>query len=263
MQKQKVGYLITGFIMGMALMMALTPISAATDTITAFLRPGFQFFFDEEAKPLPEGQTVLVYEGRSYVPARFVAENLGAEVIWDDVTKSIFITSPEPVIEEPEEVEEEPEEEIIDEPEEEPEEDLQPSGNYLRLPVVKRYRDFEIGATFVALRDQEYISGDLFIPATRIYIELENKQSTPLQIRQGETKAIVDGKEYFTSDVSFSYRDDIWYRDVRKDQIAEGYLVIPDIPKDAEKMKLFIEILENDFRQNTQTIELDILLDLN
>ncbi|WP_018130744.1 copper amine oxidase N-terminal domain-containing protein [Effusibacillus pohliae] len=46
----------------------------------------FKFKFDGVEKSLPEGFTVLEYNGRTYVPARFVAENLGAKVDWDGST---------------------------------------------------------------------------------------------------------------------------------------------------------------------------------
>ncbi|MDW7671878.1 MAG: copper amine oxidase N-terminal domain-containing protein [Bacillota bacterium] len=259
MNKQNKRYLIMGLVLGIMLTLSLSPISAATDTISAFLRPGFQFFFDGEYAPLPEGQTVLVYEGRSYVPARFVAEQLGADVLWNEATRSIFITSPEPVVIEPEEPEvEEPEEE---EPEEE--ETTQPSGNYRRLPVTQRLRDMEISIVEVMLPDEEYDPYYTRLSGTRIFIEMENTGSSPLQIVQAETKAIVDGVEYFAKDISAAYRDTTWYSDVRRDDVVDGYLVIPLIPEDSERMKLYVTILNNDYTQSTRVVELDVLLELD
>lgn len=37
----------------------------------------------------------MILRDRTLVPIRFVSENLGCKVSWDDVTKSVFITSPE------------------------------------------------------------------------------------------------------------------------------------------------------------------------
>ncbi|GAE88535.1 copper amine oxidase N-terminal domain-containing protein [Acetivibrio straminisolvens] len=38
-----------------------------------------------------------ITDGRTFVPLRFVSENCGAEVAWDDSTKSVYITLPENV----------------------------------------------------------------------------------------------------------------------------------------------------------------------
>lgn len=37
--------------------------------------------------------TAAVKNGRTYVPIRFVSENLGATVVWDDATSTVFITT--------------------------------------------------------------------------------------------------------------------------------------------------------------------------
>jgi hypothetical protein len=71
----------------------MAPISAMSETIMAYLRPGFRFEFNGTAVPLPAGQTVLVHEGRSYVPARFIAEQMGGAVLWDETNQLIRITS--------------------------------------------------------------------------------------------------------------------------------------------------------------------------
>ena len=82
-----------GLVFGILLMISISPIVAASHTIVAFMRPEFQFYFDGKPTPIPAGQTVLVYEGRSYVPARFVAENMGGDVLWEESTQRIYVTS--------------------------------------------------------------------------------------------------------------------------------------------------------------------------
>ncbi|MCL1863583.1 MAG: copper amine oxidase N-terminal domain-containing protein [Defluviitaleaceae bacterium] len=42
--------------------------------------------------PLPDGMGVAVIEGgRTFVPARYVSEILGAQVRWDDASRAVYI----------------------------------------------------------------------------------------------------------------------------------------------------------------------------
>jgi hypothetical protein len=66
--------------------------AAGLPTVTAFLDANIAFIFDGERRTLPPDTTVLVYQNRTYVPTRFVAESLGAKVDWDAPTKTIRFT---------------------------------------------------------------------------------------------------------------------------------------------------------------------------
>lgn len=65
-----------------------------------------KFFVNgEKVRTLP-GQQAFVYNGRTYVPLRFVAESLGCSVDWDRVTSSVYMTiTPDdiPAVPEPDE----------------------------------------------------------------------------------------------------------------------------------------------------------------
>ncbi len=257
MKKDQRRYLVLGLVLGILLTMSLSPISAATHTITAFLRPDFQFFFDGEAETPPEGQTVLVYEGRSYVPARFVAENMGGTVLWDEVGKNIFISLPEPVVIEPEEPE-------VEEPKEEEEPEVsQPSGNYRRLPVTSRTRDLTVTADLLTLSDSDnYTSGGARVFTSRLYLLVDNEGDYPIELRQVESRFIVDGVEFLTSDISPAYYDTEWYEHIQADNDKEGYIVLPDIPEDSEEMKVYLKFVTYDYLQTEREIVLDIRLEL-
>ena len=45
--------------------------------------------FNGEEKALPEGQSLFIYNGSSYVPVRFLAESVGTEIGWDPTTKTV------------------------------------------------------------------------------------------------------------------------------------------------------------------------------
>nr|WP_281378785.1 copper amine oxidase N-terminal domain-containing protein [Paenibacillus phyllosphaerae] len=67
--------------------------ASESTAVTAFLMNAVKFKFDGEEKKLDSGYSVLSYKNATYVPARFVAEQLGAKVVWDSKTQSILIDS--------------------------------------------------------------------------------------------------------------------------------------------------------------------------
>lgn len=89
MKKHK--QLIVGILIGG--IAASTGITFAAQNVMSELADYVKFKFDGSEKQIPEGFTVLMYNDRTYVPARFVAENLGAKVDWDGNTNTVIITS--------------------------------------------------------------------------------------------------------------------------------------------------------------------------
>ena len=272
---------IMGLIIGALTMVSVGVFanSSAHQQITAWLVNNVQFIFNGEYKSIPEEYGgVIIYQDRTYVPTRFIAENLDAEVNWDDATRTVQITSqPCPVCPQlPEAKEEELEDENIEETktleqeevtkEDEKKQDTgQPEGNYTKTPVTKYYEDMEVTVSLVNLTNEFGIehTKDIAPNHTRIHLRVENFDHTPLQVQQTKTKAIVDGKEYTTNKVPTYQLDEKWYRDIRKDDVVQGYIPLPLLPEDAKEMKLFIYILENDWKQTEREIECDIALDLD
>lgn len=50
-----------------------------------------KFVFDGVEKKLPADQTGFIYQGRTYVPLRFVSESLGKEVSWEGASQTAYI----------------------------------------------------------------------------------------------------------------------------------------------------------------------------
>jgi hypothetical protein len=84
--------LFAGMIIGG--MVATTGIAAADpNSVTAIIEDWVKFQFNGVEKSIPEGFDVLNYNGRVYVPARFIAEQLGGTVDWDSNTQTVKINS--------------------------------------------------------------------------------------------------------------------------------------------------------------------------
>ena len=148
--------LIIGIIIGLLCALPAGVLASTSAWVSALLAGDIAFQFDGQGEVLPAGYTVLLYENRTYVPARFVAERLGAAVGWDQETKTVKInTKPcaeclvlqkekqalEKVVKEQEEKIKALEEKVKKLEEEkgknEPSAEGQPVGNYQKLPLTR------------------------------------------------------------------------------------------------------------------------------
>lgn len=85
--------LVIGLVLGSMITGAGAAAASQSTAISAFLKDGITFKFNGEEKKLEDGYSVLNYKNSTYVPARFVAEELGATVKWDNKTQTISIDS--------------------------------------------------------------------------------------------------------------------------------------------------------------------------
>ncbi len=52
-----------------------------------------KYFINGESKAPLRGQEGFIFNGRTYVPLRFIAESLSCDVVWEGATSSIYLTS--------------------------------------------------------------------------------------------------------------------------------------------------------------------------
>jgi hypothetical protein len=79
-----------GLICGVSL--AATTAVYASETIQTYLF-SVRYEFNGQTKELDSEYTTLNYNGHAYVPIRFLAENTGATVEYDDATKTIYVVN--------------------------------------------------------------------------------------------------------------------------------------------------------------------------
>ncbi len=60
-------------------------------TITAAINPNIRLLHDGSPAALIEGQPIITYNGRTYLPVRAMAELLGADVNWDEANQTVTI----------------------------------------------------------------------------------------------------------------------------------------------------------------------------
>ncbi|WP_070001114.1 copper amine oxidase N-terminal domain-containing protein [Cellulosilyticum sp. I15G10I2] len=79
---------ISGLMVGAVLMGG---VAHASDTkIEAYLT-SIKYYFNGVEKASPANMGAIVYKNTTYVPLRFVSQNLGKEIVWDEKTNSAYI----------------------------------------------------------------------------------------------------------------------------------------------------------------------------
>lgn len=228
----KFKYLIIGVIIGTTIM-SITTIFAAVEWVKAYQVDNVSFRFGEVFKAVPEDQPTLIYNDRTYVSARFVAENLGAKVEWNEVARVVTFTPPEPVVEEKivyVEVEKETENKAGVE---EKETDV----TYTNLPVSKNTQSAQLTIENIFKYTEH----------TRVTLEMKNtSQSYQTKIKYFNITMNVDGVEYTTRDAPDDATDenmmDVWSPEEKR----TGYITFPKIPENAKNATLKLSIVRLD-----------------
>lgn len=209
-----------------------------------------KYKFNGEEKQLPSGYTTLNYEGHTYVPARFVAEELGAEVDWDVNSNTVIIKNKlenSPVQSENNEQGNNSE---GTESENKPEEtEKKPTVNYKELPTNQT-----LNGVSVELYDVDQ-SNDAY---TTIYFRVKNTNEAPMQLVQSSAYLEIDGKQYKHSEVSPMYKDQSWFIDLNEDDDNEGYITIPKVPNEIKKGTVHVEVIQNDRTQIVTNYDFNI-----
>ncbi len=257
MNKRNNKFLVLGILIGLLSSISIQVFANTNDIVQAYLRNDIKFKFDGNEEKLDEGYAVLNYDSRTYVPARFIAEKLRAEVNWVEETSTIEINSSRLLNgESQEEKNSEIEDDINDIYEEENMQDVNKEETkiYSGVPVSKDLHDKLISVT-----DISYDNGHW-----RVYLKVENKGDTPIQLLQRETKVVVDDKNYTTKYLPIHLLDNKWYNDIKKrdkdsdDDVMKGFITLPEIHKNPEKFDLTFYILQNDGKQEKQEIKFNV-----
>ncbi|WP_343187291.1 stalk domain-containing protein [Anoxynatronum sibiricum] len=244
------------FVAGLLAGSVLTGIAAAQPglSVTATVFNHAQFIFNGEKKPLPEGMTVLNYGGRVYTPARYIAEELGANVGWDPVSQSVLVTWVEP---EPEQIivtlppEEKP---VVEEKEQESEKEvIRPSGDFQRLPIRIQTKDIIVNLPYVRIDERE----------TAFQIETEGRINRPVMIDQRSARMIIDGKEYKHTEVTgvLDQIDQTWFtQNIFEDDKVNGWIRFGPIDEDTEYLIFEVDYVINDNFPERHTLRYEIRL---
>lgn len=197
--------LAAGMVFGLSAQAFADPLIQA---VQAKINPQYHMTFDGVKKDLPEGYEILIYEDRTYVPARIIAEELGATVTWHEETKEIEIVAAKTP-----EIPTVPETESLD---------------YRKLPFTKETEQYKVEA-FLYQKDTN--NGD-----QRVWFRVTNKLDQPLLLNQSSTIFVENKVTYEMNTAEAADYDKRWYKEIKKDEIVEGYILLPRKIKLPEKL---------------------------
>lgn len=252
--------LVTGIVIGVLISTGGTVF--ANSSMAPTIADWVKFKFNGIVKELPSGYTVLSYEGRTYVPARFVAEELGAKVEWNVTSNTVEISKKEEVS--PAEQQEPPKSEEVNQNteesesieseniESEKEQDTAKDVYYEKIPISETLNGVSVEIYDIDQSNYEY---------TLLYFRVKNTKDEPIQFVQSSGYLEAEGKQYKHTDVSSNHskwKDKTWYTDLNEDDDDEGYIMIPKVPNEIKKGTVHVEVLQNDRTQEVTNFDFDL-----
>lgn len=242
---------ISGIIVGGVLLSGGNALAnnASLPSITNWVK----YKINGEEKQLPSGYTTLRYEGHTYVPTRFIAEELGAEVDWNPVTETVEIEQ-QKLTEQEQTEEQQPNDTTNDNDLSNDKEEVSqnPVVDYDELPTSKSLNGVSVEIYNVDQSDYEY---------TKIYFRVKNTKNAPMQFLQATAYLEAEGKKYehkSASSAGLQWKDTTWFTDLKEDDDNEGYVLIPKVPNDVKKGKVHVEVLQNDRVQEVTNYDFNI-----
>ncbi len=249
--------------LGMALGMAVTGgtlvyADDAYKTVSTYLTNDVKIEYNGESKTLPSEYNILNYGDRTYVPLRYISELLGADVEWNNNTRTVIIENDSKT------------------------EDTKPEQNnsghdntdngnsadttaYGTLPQSFESKDFRLSATYLQPEKNEDNP-----EGRKLYIRLTNEsEKNRYQLDVDATTIVIDGEEKtYKSWVSSNDMDYSWYNTYtdykyeNNDQL-EGYIRLPKKIKANSKVTVNLQVLQKDKNSDITTIPVSFSFDLS
>jgi len=158
-------------------------ISLATPRVEVWLQDQqVSIMVDGRTLERPEGSHILNFNGRVHVPARFIAESLGATVHWDERSQTVIIVSAENQVVHHPTAPAPP----AQEPAQETPAPAQPRRHYSPLPVRRVIRDVSINVTHM----------EFYLSQTEVVFSLDSRSQWPIMFLREYTFIEFDGVRY-------------------------------------------------------------------
>ena len=237
------------------LLLALSSIAYATPAIVeTYLQNEFLIKVDGEIKYHPEGLKPLVYQNRTYLPAAYIAQLLGASTSFDSANKTVNINSSNQSNIDQTKVNEY--EKRIKELENEIKilkQNTAISSDYTKMPVRITQNDYKLTLEGLSIRDDGRDG--------RLYFTLENEDAdTGIKIDAMST-TIETNEQKYTASSQFQENIDLnLFKWIRRDEELKTYIPFSDLPEDDKEIKemtikIVLEINETYPKKETLTLK--------
>ncbi|WP_313016326.1 stalk domain-containing protein [Acetoanaerobium noterae] len=240
------------------IIIGLTSLTYAAPTIVeTYLQNDFLIKVDGEFKYHPEGLKPLVYENRTYLPAAYIAQLLGASTTFDSQTKTVNIVSKSQSDENEDEIlEYENRIKELEEKIKKLESSTSTSSDYSKLPVRITKNGYKLKLEGFSIDDDE---GD-----GRLYFTLENDDvDTGLKINIMATTIEADGITYKAAARDSSFVDLKSFNWIELDDDMSTYIPFKDLPKDNDikEMTITVEIQTNQYQPKKEYVTFKVVND--
>ena len=204
---------------------------ATPKTVETYLQNDFLIKVNGEFKYHPEGLKPLVYENRTYLPAAFIAEILGANTTFDSTTKVVNINSNTDSALDSQQIKK------YEDKIKELEKKIEALGasssndsNYTKMPARIAQHGYKLTLEGLSIRE-EGADG-------RLYFTLENDDAdTGVKIDAMSTIIETDTDKY---EASFRFQENLdtdLFKWIRRDQELKTYIPFTKLPEDDKEIK--------------------------
>ena len=181
MKLSRMKSIVFGIIIGVLTTASITVvgISLATPRVEVWLQTqDISIIVDGRTLSLPEGAHILNFNGRVHVPARVIAESLGATVQWDEPSQTVIIVSADPTviereIEVPVEVPAPPDPAVI-------------AARYSPLPMRRVQHHISMNITAM----------EFFLSQTEVILDFESRSQWPILFLREQTYMEFRGEKF-------------------------------------------------------------------
>ena len=231
---------------------------AAPRIVETYLQNDFLIKVDGEFKYHPEGLKPLIYENRTYLPASYIAQLLGASTTFDSATKTVNIVSGTQNTLEQNKIDEY--ENRIKELENEIKalkESNNTDSNYTKMPARLTQDGYKFTLEGLSIRDDGKDG--------RLYFTLKNEDAdTGVKIKPLSTTIEADGKKYEASALYQENLDLDLFNWIRTDKEIQSFIPFSDLPeedKDIKEMTVTIVMEINETYPKTEKLVFKVIND--
>lgn len=230
---------VSGLLVGSILSISVVAYGAPAQ-IDAFKNTAIKYFFDGKEVSLGEDYDTIIYKNRAYVPARFVADNLGAKVDYNAEMETINFKSPEPkIVEKLVEVEK-------------PvncEDQSKNPGTYVTLPYTISEKNFDFKVKFLNDSDNN---------VTKIYVELTGKKDNKNNLSIDAYNAVLttEENEYKMSDLVPTFYDTKIFTTIKDEETLDSFLAFKPVSEKEKEFRLRVAVKESGSENKTHNIDI-------
>ena len=232
---------------------------AAPKVVETYLQNDFLIKVDGEFKYHPEGLKPLVYQNRTYLPAAYIAQLLGASTTFDSATKTVAINSKaqDGLSDKQKEEYESKIKELEAEIEKLKNSSNESSSNYSKIPARLTQKGYKITLEGLSIREDGEDG--------RLYFTIKNDdENTGIKVLPLSTTIEANGKKYEATGKYHENLDMDLFKWIDRGGELSSYIPFSDLPEDdndINEMIVTMVIEVNETYPKKETVVFKVLND--